>query len=589
VSATARPPATRRAGGGGRLAPLVGVLSRQGRFWTAEPLFERRGARVTLDAKARDGACEGDVVLLAGGKRGPRVVRVLGRPDVASDVLEALMLERGLRRAFPNAVEAQATDAAARAPAAPAARRDLTDLPTFTIDPTGARDFDDAISARADDGTVRVWVHIADVSAHVRPGTALDGEAYRRGTSVYVPGSVEPMLPEALSNVACSLRPGEDRLAVTAELELDGADVRSAAFYRSLIRSDARLTYDRVDRVLVGSERAEEPWAGSLAAARTAAAALRARRAARGSLAVESSEPSFEFDSDGHVVGVRAEQQTESHGLIEQLMILANEQVAGYLADRNSPTLYRVHERPEPEAIRFLVERLASLEVPTPPVSEQMTSQQAGELAGEVSQAVVAHVQRSGRGSAALTSLVLRSLKQAYYSPRNVGHAGLASPRYCHFTSPIRRYPDLVAHRALLGALGLDDAAPAADDLDEAATDCSAAERAALALERDADDVCLAFLLERVLAERGRETVWAGEVVGLIGAGAFIRFGDEGFEGFLPVRRLRGEWWTLNDEGTALVGERHGGRLRLGDPIAVEVTRVETARGRVDLVPGPGD
>jgi len=589
VSATARPPATRRAGGGGRLAPLVGVLSRQGRFWTAEPLFERRGARVTLDAKARDGAREGDVVLLAGGKRGPRVVRVLGRPDVARDVLEALMLECGLRRAFPNAVEAQATDAAARAPAAPAARRDLTDLPTFTIDPTGARDFDDAISARADDGTVRVWVHIADVSAHVRPGTALDGEAYRRGTSVYVPGSVEPMLPEALSNVACSLRPGEDRLAVTAELELDGADVRSAAFYRSLIRSDARLTYDRVDRVLVGSERAEEPWAGSLAAARTAAAALRARRAARGSLAVESSEPSFEFDSDGHVVGVRAEQQTESHGLIEQLMILANEQVAGYLADRNSPTLYRVHERPEPEAIRFLVERLASLEVPTPPVSEQMTSQQAGELVGEVSQAVVAHVQRSGRGSAALTSLVLRSLKQAYYSPRNVGHAGLVSPRYCHFTSPIRRYPDLVAHRALLGALGLDDAAPAAEDLDEAATDCSAAERAALALERDADDVCLAFLLERVLAERGRETVWAGEVVGLIGAGAFIRFGDEGFEGFLPVRRLRGEWWTLNDEGTALVGERYGGRLRLGDPIAVEVTRVETARGRVDLVPEPGD
>nr|MBA2580731.1 RNB domain-containing ribonuclease [Thermoleophilaceae bacterium] len=335
-----------------------------------------------------------------------------------------------------------------------------------------------------------------------------------------------------------------------------------------------------------GQARAEEPWAAALDTAREVARALAGKREA---IEIGTPEPSFEFDGDGHVTGVRYEEQTESHRLIEQLMILANEQVAGYLADRNSPTLYRVHERPEPEAIRFLVERLASLEVPTPPVSEQMTSQQAGELAGEVSQAVVAHVQRSGRGSAALTSLVLRSLKQAYYSPRNVGHAGLASPRYCHFTSPIRRYPDLVAHRALLGALGLDDAAPAADDLDEAATDCSAAERAALALERDADDVCLAFLLERVLAERGRETVWAGEVVGLIGAGAFIRFGDEGFEGFLPVRRLRGEWWTLNDEGTALVGERHGGRLRLGDPIAVEVTRVETARGRVDLVPEPGD
>ena len=586
MSTAARAPVSRRAGGAGRLSsPVVGVLSRQGRFWTAEPLFEPRGPRVTLDAKARGDAREGDVVLLAGAKRGPRVVRLLGRPDVARDVLEALMLERGLRRAFPAAVEAEATDAAAGAQAGTHPRRDLTELPTFTIDPVSARDYDDAVSARVEQDGVRVWVHIADVGAHVRPGSALDGEAYRRGTSVYVPATVEPMLPEALSNGACSLRPGEQRMAVTVELLLDGADVRSAAFYRSSIRSDARLTYDQVDRILAGSERAEDPWAGPLAAARSVAAALRERRAARGSLAVESSEPSFELDSGGHVVGVHAQSQAESHSLIEQLMIVANEQVAGYLADRHAPTLYRVHERPDAEAILFLVARLASLEVPTPALPEQLTPQQAGELVGEVSQMVSAHVRRTGRGGEALTSLVLRSLKQAYYSPRNVGHAGLASPRYCHFTSPIRRYPDLVAHRALLAALGLGEAAPPADGLEQAGLDCSAAERAALRLERDADDICLAFLLGRVLAERGRETVWDGEVVGLIGAGAFIRFGDERFEGFLPVRRLRGEWWTLNEEGTALVGERHGGRLRLGDPISVEVARVETARGRVDLVP----
>ena len=165
-----------------------------------------------------------------------------------------------------------------------------------------------------------------------------------------------------------------------------------------------------------------------------------------------------------------------------------------------------------------------------------------------------------------------------------MGHAGLHSPRYCHFTSPIRRYPDLVAHRALLGALGLDDAAPRADELEEAGVRASAAERAAMEVERDADDVCRCFLLERVLGERGPQAAWEGEVVGLVGAGAFVSFGPERFEGFLPVRRLRGDWWELNEQGTALVGRRTGRTLRLGDPVDVEVATVEVPRGRVDLV-----
>jgi ribonuclease R len=181
--------------------------------------------------------------------------------------------------------------------------------------------------------------------------------------------------------------------------------------------------------------------------------------------------------------------------------------------------------------------------------------------------------------------MVLRSLKQAYYSPHNLGHAGLASPRYCHFTSPIRRYPDLVAHRALLAALGLDDAAPRGEDLDEAGVHSSAAERAAMKIERDADDVCLAFLLERELFETSWERSFDGEVVGLVGGGAFVRFGDVGYEGFLPARQLRGEWWDLNEQGTALVGARSGRTLRLGDPVPVEVNRVDPPRGRVDLVP----
>jgi ribonuclease R len=564
--------------------PLVAVLSKRGRFTVAEPVFER-GRRITLDGGRRPGAGVGDLVLLGWGKRGPRVVRPLGRPDVARDVLEGLMLDRGLHRAFPRAVEAEAADVAADPPV-DVARRDLTDLATFTIDPVTARDYDDAISARREDGgRIRIWVHIADVGAFVRPGGAIEREAFRRATSVYVPGAVEPMLPHALSSDACSLVPSADRLAVSVEMVLGGAAVESVAFHRSVIRSDARLTYEQVDRVYAGDEPASDPWGEPLALARAAAGALRERRSSGGSLEVSSDEPVFEFSSDGHVVAVRREEQTESHSTIEQLMVLANEQVAGWLEDHRKPTLYRVHEKPDPAAVKFLVERLESLGVATPPLPDHLSPQQAADAIGEISRLVAQHVRRAGHGRDALTSLVLRSLKQAYYSPRNVGHAGLASARYTHFTSPIRRYPDLVAHRALMSGLGLDDVAPRASELDEAGEHASMAEREAMQIERDADDVCMSFLLERRLFEDGWDASFDGEVVGLVGGGAFVRFGDEGFEGFLPARTMRGEWWDLNEQGTALVGERTGKTVRLGDPVPVAVRRVEAPRGRVDLVP----
>jgi ribonuclease R len=577
--------------GGGRdrdeapLPPRVVLLEQRGRFLVGEPFFER-GRRVTVE-RSRD-ARAGQLALLRPPARGggrARIARILGRPDVARDVIEALMLDRGLRRAFPPGIENAAREAA-DAPARDVPRTDLTALTTFTIDPASARDFDDAISAEAiGDERRRIWVHVADVTAYVRPGSPLEREAYRRATSVYVPGAVEPMLPEALSNDVCSLRPGVDRLAVTVEMEMHGAEVARAAFHRSVIRSDARLDYDRVDRIFAGEEAAEEPWAAPLAAARAAAAALQRRRESRGALQIEGSEPEFAFDPRGHVESQGTTQQTESHRLIEHLMISANERVATLLAEREIPTLYRVHERPESAAVKRLAAQLASLGVATPPVPDRMSPSQAADIVGECSVLVDQHVRRTGHGRQAFTALILRTLKQAHYSPRNVGHAGLQSPRYCHFTSPIRRYPDIVAHRALLSAIGGGEAAPPANTLDEAGEWTSARERDAMKIERDADAVARSFLLAREFFEgHGYEREYDGEVTGVIGAGAFVAFGD-GHEGLLPVRRLRGDWWELNEEGTILFGERTGATIRLGDPIRVRVRSIDAPRGRVDLDP----
>jgi ribonuclease R len=336
---------------------------------------------------------------------------------------------------------------------------------------------------------------------------------------------------------------------------------------------------------------------------------LQRRREQRGALVVDSPEPEFVFDDQGNVASIDLRSQTEAHRLIEHLMIAANEAVAELLERRGAPCLYRVHERPDPESVVRLIAQLASLDVPTPPVPVRMSATQAAELVGAISRMADGHVRRTGRGRLALSALVLRSLKQAYYSPKNLGHAGLRSSRYCHFTSPIRRYPDLVCHRALLSAVGGGERAPRPGELVELGAWCSEREREAMKIERDGDDIARCFALEQALYQDGWEQTFDGEVVGLIAAGAFISFGDARaaiYEGMLPVRQMQlpasdraregaarpapaSEWWEINELGTILHGERTGATLRLGDPIDVAVARVDASRGRVDLLPAAAE
>jgi ribonuclease R len=542
-------------------------VDRRGRLLVGEPYFTP-GVPVMLETKGAGDLERGDLAVIAPGRGRARVVQRLGSAKRIENVLEALLVERGAGRSFEP-----------HAPPEPdlAGRVDLRDLPTYTVDPDTAKDFDDALSFRREDDGIRAWVHIADVSYFVGAGTPLDEGASRRGFSTYVPGTVAPMLPHDLADDLCSLRPNVERLCVTVEIPPSG----EPQFYRSVIRSDARLTYGQAQRREAAPEILEQ-----LAMNDELATRLRDARFARGALQVQTPEVVFRFDGNGGVREAWLEGEPHAHMLVEELMILANEHVGAFLASRNREALYRVHEPPDPTAVDHLLAKLADLGVPTPPAPDHLTPQLAARLAGETSKTIARYVEQSGRGREAFPALVLRSLKQARYDPRNLGHSGLASTAYAHFTSPIRRYPDLVVHRALLHELGVADD-PVPGDLQALAEHLSAREREAAQIEYLADDICLAWLLERQLFTRGWEEPFEGEVTGMIGSGLFVRFGTV-FEGFLPARRLHGEFYELNDLGTALVGRRSGKGYRLGDPLAVRVEAITRNEGKVELALATG-
>ncbi|CAN5135633.1 hypothetical protein BH24ACT16_BH24ACT16_02610 [soil metagenome] len=539
---------------------LPALLVSRGKYSVAEPIFSDERRPVLVARKLRRGAEAGDLVLVnarekARSLRG-EVTKVFGSSNDPRNVYDALFASIDTRRGFGKKAREEADSVAGREIAAPG-REDLRHLPSVTIDGDDAKDFDDAISverlspASEEDGqaSYRVWVHIADVTHYVDPGGMLDREARRRGNSVYLPGTVAPMLPERLSNDVCSLRPEEDRAAVTVEMEVSGTgELKSSRAYRSEIRSDARLTYDAVDRFLAGEAGIEQPEL--IRTAHELSHRLKERAAGRGKLDFGGREPEYEIDDERLPVSVGIRRSTEARELIEELMILANVAVAGKLLERPGG-VFRVHEEPDADDMETLERRLAALGIEAEPTPETL---------GQIS---------ASTDSDGVMYLILRSLPRAFYSPHNMGHFGLALENYTHFTSPIRRYSDIIVHRALLG-----EAPP--EDVEEIAAEISDREYKSTISERTADDYTLMWLMR----DRVGDTL-EGTVVGTASFGFFVEL-DEGATGMVHVSKLPG-WWELEESGVVLSNEKIGASYRVGDRVLVELLDVRPLARRAEL------
>ncbi|MBK6896814.1 MAG: ribonuclease R [Alphaproteobacteria bacterium] len=523
----------------------------------------------------RNGAEDGDLVIAEilpakGAKRQKvRVISVLGRQGDPRAISLISLHEAGLREEFPDRVVAE-TDKMTVPDLK--GREDLRNFPLVTIDGPDARDFDDAVFAeKLEDGSYHLIVAIADVAHYVRPGTALDTEAQRRGNSTYFPDRVVPMLPEALSNDLCSLRPNEPRATMAVHLWIDkqGA-LQKYKFVRGLMRSVARLTYEQVQTAKDGSP---DDLTGPLVEPvikplYEVFKILDKAREGRGALELDLPERQILLNDKGDMIGVKPRARLDSHKLIEEFMILANVAAASALEGKKTfPCVYRVHDRPSYEKLESAREFVESfgLSLPKGQVVQPM---QLNQVLKNAAKLPYSHL---------ISQVILRSQSQANYSTNNIGHFGLALQKYAHFTSPIRRYSDLLVHRALIGAFGLGPGEMMEEEkarLDEICQHISATERTSMEAERNAiDRFTGAYLSERIGAE------FAGKISGVTRFGLFVALDETGADGLVPARSLRDDFYIHDERAHALVGRRHGRVYRLGAPVVVRIVEASGITG----------
>ncbi len=490
------------------------------------------------------------------------------KPASTEAVLSAILLAHGFPASFPP----EAAAAADRVPIAVTSiegRRDLRSLLTFTIDGADARDFDDAISILEQDAGYRLFVHIADVAHYVKRGSAIDREAYARGTSCYLPARVVPMLPKTLSNGICSLNPGVDRLTLTTEMCLDKTGkLLSFEVYEAVIRSDYRLIYENVSAWLDEGHAPREfaEVFPALELLDALSASLSAKRHEKGAIDFDLPEVEVMLDAHGRVTGLTKREEGRAAKMIENAMVLCNRVIAEYVFHLGAPFIYRVHEAPDEEKLENLTVALASLSLSLP-----------GKFSGQKAAALLENEAGNDR-EYVVKMLLLRAMMKARYSHENTGHFGLALSHYCHFTSPIRRYPDLFCHRVVKMILEGKNPASLLAKAQRVAAFSSEREEAAVEAEREAVRYLICRHMENFVGE-----TFEAVISSVLDFGFFVTLPNLA-EGLVHVRDLQDDYYMYDEKTLSLTGKRSGISYRLGEAVTVQLARVDSALSRIDFI-----